>query len=111
MPYSAPPDLEPIFVKSTNSPLIEPNLKQAIQESGVRRIMIVGLMAAHCVTTTVRMAANLYVVEHIYGIPKVAESAKERIIVISDATATFDVDIDGKTYDAETVQSVMLGYC
>jgi nicotinamidase-related amidase len=109
MPYAAPRISEPIFIKSTNSPFIETNLKQAIQESGVRRLVIVGLMTAHCVSTTVRMAANLDVVEHGYGIPDVEQTLKGRIVVAKDATATFDINLGGKTYDAETVHDIHLG--
>ncbi|OQD97786.1 hypothetical protein PENSOL_c011G00897 [Penicillium solitum] len=104
---------EPVFWKSVNSSFIGTGLETHLREKGFRQLIIAGLTTDHCVSTTVRMAANLGVVDRYFGDgpvrlrsdgthendPKVD---KGRIILVEDATATF-----GKAgIDAETIQKV-----
>ncbi|CZT23850.1 related to amidases related to nicotinamidase [Ramularia collo-cygni] len=108
MPYAAPLLAEKVFPKTTNSPFIETALEQAIKSQGIKRLVVCGLMTAHCVATTVRMASNLNVVKHSYGILNLDEQTRGAMALVSDGTATFDVDFEGKSYDAETVHAVHL---
>lgn len=95
---------EPVFWKSVNSAFIGTQLEPYLREKGIRQVLFAGLTTDHCVSTTVRMAANLGVVDRrsdgMHGKEVVVE--KGRIILIDDATATF-----GKGgFDAETVHKV-----
>lgn len=101
---------EPVFWKNVNSSFIGTPLESHLREKGFRQIIFAGLTTDHCVSTTVRMAANLGVVDrsldeqpkpdgtHEKSVPV----EKGRIVLVSDATATF-----GKGgFDAETVHKV-----
>jgi nicotinamidase-related amidase len=104
---------EPVFWKSVNSSFIGTKLEEHLKEKGIRQLIIAGLTTDHCVSTTTRMAANLGVVDRIIGEGPVKIHAdgthekdvkvdKGRIVLVSDATATF-----GKGgFDSETVHKV-----
>lgn len=106
---------EPIFWKSVNSSFIGTQLEEHIREKGFRQIIVAGLTTDHCVSTTIRMAANLGVVDRYLDLDegpvkiksdgshvKEVRVEKGRIILVSDSTATF-----GKGgFDAETVHKV-----
>ncbi len=84
---------EPVLVKTVNSAFIGTDLKEQLDQAGIKTLVMVGLTTNHCVSTTVRMAGN-------YGY---------RVILISDATATFDwVGINGEKYDAEIMHLTSL---
>lgn len=108
MPYAAPAAGEPVFPKTTNSPFIETRLAEELKQRGIKRLVVCGLMTAHCVSSTVRMAANLDVVEHRYGTPSPKGEWEGRIVLVEDGTATFGVEYGGKMYDGETVHAVHL---
>ncbi|PHH92903.1 hypothetical protein CDD83_3734 [Cordyceps sp. RAO-2017] len=110
MEYAAPLPSERIFVKTTNSPFIETDLEKVIKDLHAQRLVVAGLMTAHCVATTLRMAANLRVVDHSYGCPikNQTHGSDAEIVLLEDATATFNVGHRGKNYDAETVHAVHL---
>ncbi|KAK9425247.1 putative isochorismatase family protein [Seiridium unicorne] len=108
MPYASPVPGEPVFPKSTNSPFIETNLETVIKNLKIDRLVIGGLMTAHCVSTTLRMASNLRVVDHNYGCVIRERGPSGEIILVQDATATFNVNYKGKEYDAETVHAIHL---
>ena len=93
LPFAAPKDGELIFVKNVNSAFIGTQLEQAIRDAGVTELVIVGLTTDHCVSTSTRMAANLYVT---------GENGK--IYLLEDATATWAKG----GWDAETVHQVNL---
>jgi nicotinamidase-related amidase len=84
---------ERVIEKRVNSCFIGTPLEAELRRGGYDTLVIAGMTTNHCVSTTVRMAANL-------GF---------RAILASDATATFDrVGPDGVTYEAERIQSVTL---
>jgi nicotinamidase-related amidase len=58
-PEVAPLPGETVFDKSVNSAFIGTGLEAHLRASGVRDLVICGLTTPHCVSTTVRMAANL----------------------------------------------------
>jgi nicotinamidase-related amidase len=84
---------EPLFKKSVNSAFIGTGLKERLEAAGVRTVVIAGLTIEHCVSTTVRMAAN-------YGYVTV---------LVSDATAAFrSKGLHGETIPAQVVYDVSL---
>ncbi len=58
-PELAPLPGEPVFEKSVNSAFIGTALEAHLREAGAGRLVICGLTTPHCVSTSVRMAANL----------------------------------------------------
>jgi nicotinamidase-related amidase len=104
---------EPIFWKNVNSSFIGTGLESHLRQKGIRQIICAGLTTDHCVSTTVRMAANLGVVDRFLDDGPVrfrADGSREnevrvekgRIILVSDATATFSKG----DFDADTVHKV-----
>ncbi|MEO5626392.1 MAG: cysteine hydrolase family protein [Dokdonella sp.] len=82
-----------IVHKDVNSGFIGTSLEALLRGRGHETLVLVGLTANHCISTTARMAGNL------------GFSA----LVVSDATATFDrVGPDGVEYPAELVQAIAL---
>ncbi|MDQ0208741.1 cysteine hydrolase family protein [Alkalicoccobacillus murimartini] len=84
---------EIVIQKQVNSAFIGTDLEKILHEKQIRDVVIVGLTTPHCVSTTIRMSANL-------GF---------KTTVIADATAAFELtDHKGITYDAETIHSISL---
>ncbi|KAL2823514.1 Isochorismatase-like protein [Aspergillus cavernicola] len=111
----APDGSEPIFWKHVNSAFIGTNLESYLREHGVRQLIVAGITTDHCVSTSVRMAANLGVVDRYPGglLPVVNQDGsqrcsvpvdKGRIVLVGDATATWAKG----GFDAETVHAVTL---
>lgn len=91
----APLSGELIIKKSVNSAFIGTNLKEVLDEQGIRNVVIVGLTTEHCVSTTTRMSGN-------YGY---------NTYIVSDATATFaKTGINGEKYDAATMHLTALAH-
>lgn len=87
-PLVLPMGDEPIIEKTVNSAFIGTNLETRLKKDNITDLIIVGLTIEHCISTSVRMAANI-------GF---------KVTLISDATTAFDkVGIDGKRYSAETI--------
>ena len=81
------------FSKSVNSAFIGTELEKYLREQGISSLVIVGLTTDHCVSTSVRMAANL-------GFS---------VVLIADATATFDrQSYDGAQYSADDIHKINL---
>ncbi|RAK92705.1 Isochorismatase hydrolase [Aspergillus costaricaensis CBS 115574] len=101
LPICNPLPTEKQIWKHVNSSFIGTELEEYLREKGIRQLIVAGLTTDHCVSTTVRMAANLGVVD-----TRVRSSEDEvdkgRIILVSDATATFAKG----GWDAETVHQV-----
>ena len=92
-PEAMPVDGEPVIVKHVNSGFIGTDLEQRLRAQGIHDLFFAGITTDHCVSTTVRMAANL-------GF---------NVFVIEDACVTFDrKDLKGRTIRAEDVHSVSL---
>ena len=84
---------EPIIQKQVNSAFIGTNLKELLDQKGLKTLVIVGLTTNHCVSTTTRMAGN-------FGYDT---------YVVADATATFDLmGHDGRTYKAKDIHTISL---
>jgi nicotinamidase-related amidase len=84
---------EPLFQKNVNSAFIGTDLEKYLREKGIENIVCVGFVTDQCVSTTVRMGANL-------GF---------RVTVVGDATATFERrGPKGQHYTAQQMHDVEL---
>lgn len=84
---------EPVIKKNVNSAFIGTDLKERLDEKKIHTVVIVGLTTQHCVSTTVRMAAN-------FGY---------ETILVSDATAAFGArGLHGEIIPAQLVHEVSL---
>ncbi|KAK2871742.1 hypothetical protein FQN49_002880 [Arthroderma sp. PD_2] len=95
-PFTEPIPGELVIWKNVNSSFIGTDLEKTLRAKGVRQLVISGLTAEHCVSTTTRMAGNLGVTDAADG------SGKGRVILVGDATASFP---NGQ-YDADTIHGV-----
>ena len=92
-PEALPLAGESQFRKNVNSAFIGTSLETYLRSAGIDRLVVVGLTTNHCVSTTVRMAANLG-----FG-----------TAIVSDATATFDrATVDGRIRPAQEVHDAAL---
>ncbi|RMZ74871.1 hypothetical protein DV737_g5657, partial [Chaetothyriales sp. CBS 132003] len=96
-PCAAPVAGEPVLCKRVNCSFIGTDLEKRLLGQEIRQLLIFGISTAHCVSTTVRLAADLEIVGPRDG---------GGVAIVSDASATFN---DGDRFDAETVQAVSLG--
>ncbi len=84
---------EPLIQKNVNSAFIGTDLEQQLRGLGCNSLVIVGLTAPHCVSTTTRMAGNLGFETYL----------------VSDATAAFELTgHDGRSYSAQEIHDVTL---
>lgn len=93
MPCALPGDGEALFWKSTSSAFAGTGLDAHLRRIGAGRIVVVGAVAAFCVTSTVRAASDL-------GF---------QVILPGDALLAFDIPAhDGGRIDPDTVLRVTL---
>ena len=86
-----PKEGEWVIQKTTNSAFVNTELQSLLKTSGIAALIIVGLTTDHCVSATVRSAAD-----HGY-----------RTTLISDATATYaKTGVDGTFYEADLIHSI-----
>ncbi len=84
---------EPVLTKKVNSCFMGTPLEEELRKLEIESLVVCGLTTDHCVSSTVRMGANL-------GF---------RVYVASDATATFDrIGPDGRRHAAELVHDIAL---
>lgn len=84
---------EKVIEKNTNSAFVGTDLEDLLKNSGITGVIVVGLTTDHCVSATVRTAADL----------------EFKTTLVSDATATYaKTGIDGRVYNAEVIHSVAL---
>ncbi|KAI8951111.1 isochorismatase hydrolase [Xylaria longipes] len=108
MDYAAPQPGEVVRSKDVNSAFIGTDLESVIRSLGIQRLVVVGLTTGHCVSTSVRMASNLRVVDHPHGGVQAGQTPPGEIIVVSDATAMYNWTAGGKVYDGETLHTINL---
>ncbi|KAA8645490.1 putative isochorismatase family hydrolase [Aspergillus tanneri] len=90
---------ETVMWKCVNSSFIGTDLEAHLRAHDIRQIIMAGLTAEHCVSTTTRMAANLGVVDRYpqgpirinpdNGVLNDVPVDSGRIILVEDATASF----------------------
>lgn len=84
---------ETILTKTVNSAFIGTDLDTLLKNNGIKKLVVAGLTSQHCVSTSVRMAANL-------GFD---------VLLVEDACAAFDtLGIDGEHLDAKLVHQVSM---
>lgn len=84
---------EPVFGKNVNSAFIGTDLEATLKKKDISKVIIVGLTTEHCISTSVRMSANL-------GF---------ETILIEDATAAFaKKGSNGETFDADLVHQICI---
>lgn len=91
--YAKPLEDEPIFTKTVNSAFIGTRLEEYIRIKGIKRLVVCGITTDHCVSTSVRMAANLGVV-----------GKEGEILLVGDGAAAHAKG----GFDAELVHAVNL---
>lgn len=90
---TSPIEGEPIIKKNVNSAFIGTDLKQRLDDMGIKQLVIVGLTTDHCISTTTRMAGN-------FGY---------ETYLIEDATATFDkIGVNGEKFSAQLIHETAL---
>ncbi len=88
-----PTSAEPIYKKNVNSAFIGTSLETDLKNAGITNLIMAGLTTDHCVSTSVRMAANLEFI----------------VTLAQDATATFNkVGANGENYSAQLIHDTAI---
>ncbi|MEM6283950.1 MAG: cysteine hydrolase family protein [Chloroflexota bacterium] len=92
-PEVAPQGNEPVYTKNVNSAFIGTDLELHLRDADIGTVVVVGLTTEHCVSTSVRMAAN-------YGF---------RVYLAADGTAANSATgYNGQTFSAQQVHDAQL---
>lgn len=92
-PEAEPRGDEPLLAKDVNSAFIGTDLEARLRAAEIGTIVAVGMTTDHCVSTTVRMAANL-------GFS---------VMLVDDATATFErTSPTGRRFSAEEMHETAI---
>lgn len=83
---------EPLMTKNVNSAFIGTELEKYLNDRNIQHLVVCGFTTDHCISTSVRMGANL-------GF---------ELVVVKDATVTFDRNFEGKHYPAAEIHNVHL---
>lgn len=84
---------EIVISKTENSAFVGTNLKEILDENSISALVIAGLTAPHCVSTTTRMAGN-------YGY---------NTYLVEDATASFALtDHNGREFSAQEIHDITI---
>ncbi|KFZ24816.1 hypothetical protein V502_00708 [Pseudogymnoascus sp. VKM F-4520 (FW-2644)] len=103
--FAAPKPDELVISKGVNSAFIGTNLEEVLRshfQNGNGKLFIIGLSTDHCVSTTTRMAGNLWVADA--RNEKGERGEHGEVILVQDATAAWKKTEDG--FDAELVHKV-----
>ncbi|RHZ63565.1 hypothetical protein CDV55_106757 [Aspergillus turcosus] len=123
LPFAQPADdnSEPVFWKNVNSCFIGTGLEGYLRDRKIRQVVFAGLTTDHCVSTTVRMAANLGVGDVFLqerGVPahpggqSVKKVEKGVVVLVGDATATWAKGgFEAETVHAVSVESLRGEFC
>ena len=92
-PEAAPREEEPLFQKRVNSAFVGTDLAPHLRERGIDAVVLIGLTADHCVSSSARSADDLGFETY----------------VVADATAAFEMEgYDGRFFSAEDIHAVAL---
>lgn len=91
------------MTKNVNSSFVGTKLEAMLREENIRQMIVVGLVTDHCVSTTVRMGANMRVLD---GVGPDGTPEEGRIVLVSDGCGCFGKAKYG--LDSETVHRVNL---
>lgn len=91
-PVVAPRDSETVVVKNHPNSFLKTDLKQILDADGIEEVVVVGAMSHMCIDATTRAASD-------YGY---------KVSVVQDACATRDLEHEGVTVPAASVQAAMM---